>query len=362
MKKIIVRLSLFSAILFLLYGATRLRGIRFAFVEAGISYCIYPLLQMQKAFVSPLKHYRQMTEIHREMEATYRQCLVERENLLQENIALSSALDVARATDEIKEFKKRYSSSLGLTVQVIGRHFNGRHFFWIDAGKNRGITVDMVVVHKNCLIGRVSEVYPYYSKVTLITDPLCKVAAFCKNSQDHAIHEGTGSLKQTKLSYVFDSQLDLEKRLKKGDLVLSSGEGLIFPKGFGLGTIESFRADDLYCDVVITPLINFETLDYCCIIAKGSEYYQEVPALSDHDMAAVKPIQEKKIFKEVLKSSVPTEKKKNAEVTALPIPEPAVLANTHEVIESSSERDEPLKSVENEPVYPFSPLKISDDE
>lgn len=279
MKKLLIRLSAIFSVMALLYGVTTIRGIRVPVLDTCMSYCMYPLMLVQNSVVSPIKQYIEMARIHRELEAICMQSLADRQELLRENIELASALDVVRSIDEINEFKKRYSSA-AITAQVISRHFDGNsHFFWIDAGKNRDIAVDMVVVYKNCLVGRVTEVLPYFSRVILITDPLCKVAAFCKDSRDQAIHEGTGSLTQTKLTYVFDSRLDLEKRLKKGDLVLSSGEGLIFPKGFGLGSIETFSADDLQFNVTLTPLIDFKTIDYCCVIAKGAEYSE--PASAD---------------------------------------------------------------------------------
>ena len=60
----------------------------------------------------------------------------------------------------------------------------------------------MIAVFKDCLVGRVVEVYPYYSKVILITDPTCKVAAICTSTNVKGIHEGMLSLTTTKLSFV----------------------------------------------------------------------------------------------------------------------------------------------------------------
>lgn len=279
MKKILGRLSVLFVAMAFLYGVTSMRGIRVPVLDTCMSCCVYPLLLVQNSIISPIKQYYEMVRVHREMEALYVQSLYERQELLRENIELASCLDFVRATEEFNEFKRRYSGR-AITAQVISRHFDrGHHFFWIDAGKNREVALDMVVVYKNCLVGRVTEVLPYFSRVSLITDPSCKISAFCKDSHEHAIHEGVGSLHQTKLTYVFDCRLDLEKRLKKGDLVLSSGEGLVFPKGFGLGTIASFSPEDLHFNVTLTPLVDFTTIDYCCVIAKGAEFNE--PAVQE---------------------------------------------------------------------------------
>jgi len=52
-------------------------------------------------------------------------------------------------------------------------------FILVDGGSRQGVKKDMVALHNNCLIGRVDDVYPWYCKICLITDPACKVAAYC---------------------------------------------------------------------------------------------------------------------------------------------------------------------------------------
>jgi rod shape-determining protein MreC len=356
MKKLSSRLLLIIVIIMLLYGVTRVRGVKIPLLETGISYCIYPLLATQRAIVNPVKQYFEVNQLQREVQALYVRCIAERQELLKENIELVSMLDVARAVQELSEFKKRYSSD-ALIAQVIGRQYDDRHFFWIDAGKNRGVEVDMVVVYKNCLIGRITEVYFYYSKVTLITDPFCKVAAFCKNSQEHAIHEGTGSINQTKLTYVFDSRLDLDKRLKKGDLVLTSGEGLIFPKGFGLGTIESFKSDDLQCNVTLTPLVDFNKIDYCSVIAKGAAYNESVDLKGDSSKNdSLKSSAPKAIKQTVKNQSTPELKSKRA-----PMPKVEEKSSQLTVEPDTVPAIAESKPEESASGHIFSPLKIADD-
>lgn len=161
-------------------------------------------------------------------------------------------------------------------VQVIAKHFSDeKHFFFIEGGENIGVKVDMIAVYKNCLIGRVTEIFPYYSKVTLITDANCKVAAFCKDSKVRGIHEGQCKLNETKLSYVYDSNVDLQKTIKKDDLVISSGEGLIFPRGFGLARVIECRKKDFHVDIFLQPLVDLKEIDYCCLVTRGTEYLDD---------------------------------------------------------------------------------------
>jgi rod shape-determining protein MreC len=179
--------------------------------------------------------------------------------------------------DEIREiaaFNKRYSGKVAVIAQVLARQFSDEsHFFLIDRGVQAGLEVDMVVVYKNCLIGRVVAVYPWYSKVLLITDRLCKVPAISVNHKARGIYMGANSLTMSVFAYV--SHLE---KLDQGELLVSSGEGLIFPQGFGLGIIKSFdvnNADYTYT-TSIEPLIDLKTIDYCSVLKKGTEYLEEV--------------------------------------------------------------------------------------
>lgn len=60
--------------------------------------------------------------------------------------------------------------------------------------------------------------------------------------------------------------------MQEGDLVLSSGEGLIFPRGFALGNVKHYQVNGLLHDVIVEPLINLETINYCYVIQKGAEF------------------------------------------------------------------------------------------
>ena len=168
---------------------------------------------------------------------------------------------------ELADFKKRYEESHGHIAQILMKHFSDQsHFFLIDIGTRQGIKPDMVAVYKNCLIGKVAEVYPFYSKVVLITDKTCKVAAYCAQTHASGIHEGSNQSEQTMLNHV--SHLSV---MKEGDLILSSGEGLIFPQGFALGNVMSCKPNGLLYTVHVEPLVDMHALAYCLIIQKGAE-------------------------------------------------------------------------------------------
>lgn len=192
--------------------------------------------------------------------------IAQKEDILQELIMLKSASRFYEETAELIEFKNRYQQSPQALAQIILKNFSdGGHFFLIDKGSSAGVCVDMIAVYKNCLVGRVIEVYPYYSKLALITDKSCRVAAYCPTTGVCGIHEGVNNELVTSLEHVSHLQ-----PIHNNDLVISSGDGMIFPRGFGLGTVQYHEIKEgLYHIVRLKPLLDFRALLYCYIVQKG---------------------------------------------------------------------------------------------
>jgi len=188
----------------------------------------------------------------------------EYEGLLAENIQFRAEHSYLERTQELREFKKRYADDAATVVRVLVRNFSEQdHYFLIDIGANDGIQKDMIVTFKNNLVGKITDVYPWYSKVCLITNRLCKVAAYCSQTKAQGIHEGSNSEEGTMLTYV--SHL---APIAENDLVLSSGEGLVFPEGFALGRIDSYQQEGLYKKIHVKPLCDMRRLDYCLVLSK----------------------------------------------------------------------------------------------
>lgn len=253
-----------SLIIFLFMGLSRFLGIGEGGLESASSRIAYPFLVVQRMLVAPLNRWREKRQSSLALMKDLERSLVARENLQQEVIQLKALLNYTENSQDLRDFLNRYENSTAQIVRILLKNFSGSHYFLIDAGAGQGIEKDMIALHKDTLIGRVIEVYPYYSKVLLLTDQGCKIAAFCAGTNTQAIHEGMNRLDMTRLSYV--NHLD---EVKEGDLVLSSGEGLIFPRGFGLGRIKQQEHDGLHYSITVQPLTDLNRIDYCAIVKQG---------------------------------------------------------------------------------------------
>lgn len=185
--------------------------------------------------------------------------------LSQENIALHAQLRHAKLTEELATFKEQYANQAGVLSRILVKNFSDdEHYYLVNQGSFHGITPDSIALYNNQILGRVAQVYPLYCKVLLITDQHCKVAATCARTDARGIVHGTHQLDHCKLAYL--SHL---ASVELHDLVLSSGQGLLFPEGFALGTIIAITKDELCYNIDIKPTVDLAKLDYCLLVNKN---------------------------------------------------------------------------------------------
>ena len=232
--------------------------------ERYSSTLLYPVLVAQHKIIEPLKNYFQKKKTMRELEENIFALQKERSDVMAHNIELQSMIDFAHDIQEMTEFKKRYNYENGLLAQILVKNFSEQsHFYLIDIGANSGAKKDMVAVYKDCIIGKIVETYPYYSKLLLMSDQTCKIAAYCAQSKATGIYQGNNQEWSSCLNHV--SHLCA---LEQGELILSSGDGLVFPRGFGLGKVKSFTKDGLFYSVNVDPLVDLHALHYCYLVQK----------------------------------------------------------------------------------------------
>ena len=243
------------------YNALSTRSLSYS-----VSSLVYPLLKIEQALVAPFAkifmHYRQ----YRQADATSALYKKLAEELQARLITIQDYVRYSTDIQELRAYAHRYDNCVQIAAQILVRNFDEEsHFMLIDAGSRKGVTVDSAVVYKNCLIGRITHVYPAYSRVLLITDKRCSLGAYCATTGAKGVHEGINNRMATELNFV--NHLDT---INKNDLVLSVGEGSVFPRGFGLGRIVSFQLNGFYYSITLEPLIDIAQLSYCSVIQKGN--------------------------------------------------------------------------------------------
>lgn len=188
----------------------------------------------------------------------------ENAKLLAENIKLTASLEFAQGSDPLRQFQERYKLEKSILAKVAIKNINDDgNYILVNQGSRCGVEKDMVAVYNYQIIGRVIEVFPYHSKIALITDEKSSVSAYTSTSKANGIVQGKNKIDNCKLAYV--SHLF---KIEPNELVISSGQGLVFPEGFCLGRIKSIKSTDLCHEIEISPLFDLEKIDFCLLLPK----------------------------------------------------------------------------------------------
>jgi len=261
------RIAIWSGILLLaLFITQRIFFFSPGFLENAASFITYPVLYISSSLTSPIKKFFKEKQESKKLYARAETVLKKYRELVDENIKLKATLEFHNKIKDLIDFQERYKLDNGIRSKVLIKNFTDTsHSIILNKGRRDGIRKDMVAIHNTQLVGRVSEVFPSYCQITLITDSDCKVAAHTSKSKTHGIVVGANVTNSCSLSYV--SHLE---NVSDDDLVISSGQGLVFPEGFCLGRIAQHTKNGLYHSIEITPLIDFTNLEFCVLLDRDS--------------------------------------------------------------------------------------------
>lgn len=231
-----------------------LRHWLFPFIQTTASYICYPCIYLHHKLIDPLKSSQSSALV---VQQAY-------EQLLDNYIQLQATLDYHADTKELVEFKQRYNNDHAILAQILERYIgDDEQYLLIDRGSRHGIHDHMVLVYKDMLIGRVHQVFPLYSKCLLLTDQRCKIAAYCAKTQAKGVTKGLNNKDQIELAHV-SHLCDMQE----DDLIISSGDGLIFPRGFGIARVTDFHKNNVMYKVSCKSLVDVNALTYCYLIEK----------------------------------------------------------------------------------------------
>lgn len=166
-----------------------------------------------------------------------------------------------KLTSELMELKKQLSaleqertenlelrSALGIqnekkwqlaAADVLNKDSN-RDIITVSLGQNHDITTGMTVVtSQGALVGKVTDVFPNFAKVLLISDTESSFnVEILSADKPSGTAKGKGNFK---LSFDY---IPKEAVISQGELVLTSAMGDAFPKGIMVGEVDAYKKND----------------------------------------------------------------------------------------------------------------------
>ncbi|MGA1847530.1 rod shape-determining protein MreC [Deferribacter abyssi] len=184
-----------------------------------------------------------------------------------ENIKLKEKLKELDRLKKLLNFKEAFEFDT-IACNVIGRNNYGLiRYIIIDRGSDDGLDKDMPVISSKGLVGKVVELYKNSAKVKIILDRSLKVAVMNFNTRETGFVSGTD---YGLLEVDFYSNIG---KVNIGDLFITSGLGMLYPKGLPVGIVVKYDNEDygLFKKVYLKPIVNFYKLENVLVILKNEK-------------------------------------------------------------------------------------------
>ncbi len=201
----------------------------------------------------------------------------ENSRLREENRRLNTRLveyyDLKKENEELYKFyniKKENGDFALLPSTVIARDPNENFYgFVLDKGSKDGVSKNDPVVTENGLVGYVSEVNLKSCKVTAMISPDARVGALDKKTENQGIITGTPEYCEKNIAVM--KNISAQHQMEKGDIVVTSGYGGLYPKNVKIGTVLSLGYDYTGMPIVLVePFEDVRTITSAAIVTSFS--------------------------------------------------------------------------------------------
>jgi rod shape-determining protein MreC len=195
-------------------------------------------------------------------------------DLTLENASLYQYVYEDQQLDKLLDFKNHNAACFTLLgARVISRSPNDwDNTLVLDRGSQDGVAKDMVVVSDSGLIGRVDAVSPHTAEVLLILDPECAAGAVVPVNGTQGVIEGNKDDPQV-LRMI---DLPYDAKLERGQSVVTSGLGGIFPGTLPIGKVLQMGGSDLNRYALIQPDVDFNRIEDVFIVTAAQPVQEPV--------------------------------------------------------------------------------------
>ncbi|KEI04239.1 rod shape-determining protein MreC [Clostridium botulinum] len=204
----------------------------------------------------------------------------ENKRLRKENVVLKDKAlkydSLAKENERFKKmvnFKDQRSEYDYIGCEIIGK--SGENWldgFVINRGSDDGIQKKMVVVTGEGLVGQVTSVANKWSIVQSIINENIQVAGMLNSTRENdGVVKGYKDYSNKLLAKLYF--LPLDSKVKKGDTVLTSALGSLYPKDIKIGTVIDVEEDKgkLVKNALIEPSVDFNRLEELFVVVSKNK-------------------------------------------------------------------------------------------
>jgi len=186
-----------------------------------------------------------------------------------ENIFLKDELNTADRAKALQIFQAKTPSKMVAGIVIGSGAGTASKVVFVDVGSVAGIERGMAVVTPDGIVGKVIASYPTASEVMLVTDSSFAAGVISQKSGVRGTLKGQGT-PTCKLDYV-----PMEEKIEVGEVLYTSGDDRIFPRGFPAGVVRVVRNGQPYKEILVEPTGLQHGLEDVLIVVQG--VHQAIP-------------------------------------------------------------------------------------
>ncbi len=121
----------------------------------------------------------------------------------------------------------------------------------MNKGSQHRVQLCQAVIDDKGIVGQITQLYPWSSEVTLLTDRDHSVPVQVVRNSLRSVVSGTGKSNQLELRY-----LSVNTDIQQGDQLVTSGIGGVYPPGIPVATVLRIERDPTgdFAQIISTPV------------------------------------------------------------------------------------------------------------
>ena len=229
------------------------------------------------------------------------------DRLRLEQAALLEDARQGQRLQALNNFQEKYIYKT-VAAQVFGSSGSQQsRVFYIDKGSAEGLARDNAVITADGIVGKVRDVFPHTAQVLAINDQTSGAGAILETTRIRGILRGNANGQLEIVDILSD------KRIQKGEVVLTAGGDQIYPRGLPVGVVDKVVQDperDSFIQVMVTSAAHLDRLDEVLVVTstqpRFSHQEQQDLAVSEEIKGAeAAQIKEQKKASEIMAERLP---------------------------------------------------------
>ena len=228
----------------------------------------------QSAIYTPVSYVAGIFTNIGELKDTYNENKVLKEKLSQNKSLIYEVQELNKDNEELRKTLDKTDTIRDydpIQATVVARSPER----WIEQitlnkGSQHGIALNMAVITADGMVGKIQTVSPFSSTVQLLTgfDEFNRISATISRENEEDVFGLVEEYDKESDSLLFKIIEESEKDIVKGDLVVSSGKGGVFPAGLLIGTVKEVVPDQygLTSTALVKPAANMYDINHVIVV------------------------------------------------------------------------------------------------